>query len=63
MKFLGTTNSKNMIIMSLDGSSCVVLNKIVVTTFALIVAEIQLFDLDAFQIHEYHENWSFEIFL
>ena len=56
MKFFGTTNSKNMIIMSLDRPSCVVFNKRIVTTFAVIVPEIQPFDFDAFQINEYHEN-------
>ena len=63
MKFLGTTNSKNIIIVSLDGSSCVVFNKRIVTTFAVIVADIQHVELDAFQINEYYEKWSFEIFL
>ena len=63
MKFLGTTNSKNLIIMSLDGPSSVVFNKRIVTTFAVIVADIQLFDFDAFQINEYHEKYSFGIFL
>ena len=56
MNFVGTTNSKNMIIMSLDGPSCVVFNKQNVTTFAVIVPEIQQFDFDVFQINEYHEN-------
>ena len=62
MKFLGTTNSKNKIIISLDRPSCVVFNNRIVTTFAVIVPEIQPFDFDAFQINEYHENKIFRYF-